>query len=207
MRATRMHSRAAALRCSQKAARPTRMPTSSGRWRQIRMTRVRCLRAGFRSLRAGSPIAPWAAFEDAIQRGFKSAEVYTRRGRVLSAKGETDKAIEEFDHALKLKPISGDALTARGAAWLKKKDYGRALADIEKAMSLDRADLESYLIRAGIYEAQGKAELAIADLRKATQFAPRTVFETLAQTEARKRINRLTKATPCPGAGEGATCL
>jgi Tfp pilus assembly protein PilF len=129
------------------------------------------------------------------------------RGRVLIAKGETDKAIEEFDRALKLKPNSGDALTARGAAWLKKKDYARSLADIEKAMSLDHADLESYLIRAGVYEAQGKTDLAIADLRTATQFAPRTVFETLAQAEAKKRISRLTKATPCPSAGDGGTCL
>jgi len=44
-------------------------------------------------------------------------------------------------------------------------------------------------------------------LRKATQFAPRTIFETLAQAEAKKRIDRLNSATPCPNAAEGGTCL
>ena len=144
---------------------------------------------------------------DAIQRGFKSAEIYTVRGRTLMAKGEIDRAIADFDLALKLKPGSGDALTARGSAWLKKRDYAKALADVDQAMSSDHADLESHLVRAGVYEAQGKIDLAIADLRKAAQFSPRTVFETMAQVEVRRRIERLTKATPCPNAGDGATCL
>ena len=93
------------------------------------------------------------------------------------------------------------------SAWLVKKDYARALADLDQAMSLDQADLESYYFRARVYEAQGKNDLAIADLRKATGFSPRTVFEALAQADAKKRIEQLNKAIPCTSSGDAGTCL
>lgn len=156
---------------------------------------------------SGQPERAIGALDDAIERGFQSAEIFTVRGRTLLAKGDTDPAIADFDRALKIKPASADALVGRAGAWFRKKDYAKALADVSKAMSLDHSDLESYLIRAGIYEAQGKSDLAVADLRKAEQFAPRTAFEALALADVKKKIDRLTKATPCPGVGDGGTCL
>jgi len=44
-------------------------------------------------------------------------------------------------------------------------------------------------------------------LRKATAFEPRTVYETMAQAEARRRIDQLKKNTPCPLNGEQGACL
>ena len=99
------------------------------------------------------------------------------------------------------------ANSARGAALLKKNDYAGALADLDKATSLDQANAESYYVRARVYEAQGKSELAIADLRKASEFPPKSVFESLAQANAKKRIQELTKAIPCSAPGEGGSCL
>jgi tetratricopeptide (TPR) repeat protein len=125
----------------------------------------------------------------------------------LLGKGEMDRAIADFDRALKLKPLYGDALTARGAALLKKNDYARALADLDKATSLDQANAESYYVRARVYEAQGKSDLAIADLRKASEFSPKSVFEVMAQASAKKRIQELTKTIPCSAPGEGGSCL
>jgi len=66
-------------------------------------------------------------------------------------------------------------------------------------VALDQAGVEAYLVRAQVHEAQGNTDLAIADLRKANEFAPRTAFELRAQAEAKRRIERLSKATPCPG--------
>jgi tetratricopeptide (TPR) repeat protein len=114
-------------------------------------------------------------------------------------KGETDRAIADLDRALTFKADNGDVLTIRGAAFLKKQDYARALADLDRAVALDQAGVEGYLVRAQVHEAQGNADLALADLRKASQFAPRTAAEIRAQAEAKKRIERLSKATPCPG--------
>jgi hypothetical protein len=59
--------------------------------------------------------------------------------------------------------------------------------------------------RASVYEAQGKRDLAITDLRMAAGLTPKTVFETLAQAGAKKRIEELSKRDPC-GVG-GRDCL
>jgi hypothetical protein len=61
-----------------------------------------------------------------------------------------------------------------------------------------------------VYEAQGKPDLASIDLRKAVALPPKSPFDTLAQAEAKKRVERLTKQIPCGGAartGASETCL
>jgi tetratricopeptide (TPR) repeat protein len=96
-------------------------------------------------------------------------------------------------------------------AWTKKREYSRALADLDKAISLEGVSkIEAHAARAGVYEAQGKAELAIAELRKATEVTPRNVFDGLTQANIKKRIEELGKRNPCGGAGRGTggdTCL
>ena len=62
-------------------------------------------------------------------------------------------------------------------------------------------------MRASVYEAQGKTELAIADLRKASEFTPKNAFEILAHESAKKRIQLLSKSIPCSAPGEGGSCL
>jgi tetratricopeptide (TPR) repeat protein len=76
-----------------------------------------------------------------------------------------------------------------------------------KDEDLDQANVESYYVRASVYQAQGKSDRAIADLRKAVEFAPTNPFEILAQANARKRIDQLTKNIPCSMPGEGGSCL
>jgi hypothetical protein len=51
-----------------------------------------------------------------------------------------------------------------------------------------------------VYEAQGKSDLAVADLRKATTLAPKNIFDTVAQAGAKKRIDELAKRVPCGAA-------
>ena len=58
------------------------------------------------------------------------------RGKALLAK-DPDKALADFDRALRLKPEFGDAYASRGSVWLKKKDYTRALADLDRAIALE----------------------------------------------------------------------
>ena len=51
------------------------------------------------------------------------------------------------------------------------------------------------------------AENQIADLRKASEFSPKSVFEVQAQASAKKHIQELTKAIPCSAPGQGGSCL
>ena len=85
----------------------------------------------------------------------------------------------------------------RAGSWLKKKDYAKALADVSKAMSLDRADLESYLIHAGKRRASPISPSRICARQSSSH------REALASADVKKKIDRLTKATPYPGAAPG----
>ena len=125
----------------------------------------------------------------------------------MLTKGDIDKAIADFNHALELKPGNGDALTGRGLARLRNKDYARALDDLNHAIASDGGRIASYTGRAAVYEAQGNRELAIADLRKASELKPKSVFDLLAQVTAKQRAQQLRKQLPCSSAGARWRCM
>ena len=56
----------------------------------------------------------------------------TSRGKALAETGEYDKAIADFDQALRLNPQLVDALYCRGLARCFKKEYDKAIADFER---------------------------------------------------------------------------
>jgi tetratricopeptide (TPR) repeat protein len=101
-------------------------------------------------------------------------------------------------------------LTARAAVWTKKREYARALADLDLAISIDRSNVQTYYARAGVHEARGKPDLALADFSKAIELRPRTIFDMTAQNDARKRVQALEKQIPCGNSASvspGQTCL
>jgi tetratricopeptide (TPR) repeat protein len=58
-------------------------------------------------------------------------------GKSYVAGGEPDKAIREYDQALKLDPRYGICLVARGVAYACKGQYDRAVADFDRAHRVD----------------------------------------------------------------------
>jgi len=83
--------------------------------------------------------------------------------------------------------------------------------DALRAIEADGTKVLTYTARASVYEAQGKTDLASVDLRKAAALPAKSAFDTLAQAEAKRRVERLTKQIPCGGGGArtgaGETCL
>jgi tetratricopeptide (TPR) repeat protein len=148
------------------------------------------------------------ALDNYLARDKNNAVVYGLHGHAVLVKGDVDKAIADFDHALALQPGSADALTGRGLAWLKKRDYDRALEDLNRAIETG-ASIASYSARASVYEAQGKGDLAMADLHKAAELKPKSVFDAISQANARQRAQQLGKRLPCGSAGASTnnTCL
>jgi len=65
-----------------------------------------------------------------------SAEAYSNRGVMWLEKDEIDKAINDFNKAIKLKPNYAIAYNNRGAARGKKGDDKNALDDFNKAINL-----------------------------------------------------------------------
>jgi tetratricopeptide (TPR) repeat protein len=59
------------------------------------------------------------------------------RGGAYGAKDQIDRAIADYDAALRLDPTLADIFNARGELWRRKGDRPRALADFDAAIKLD----------------------------------------------------------------------
>ena len=75
------------------------------------------------------------------------AAAYNDRGVAYARKGKYDRAIQDFDQALRLDPNQALAYYNRGLAYRRKGEYKRARSDFSKALALDydRATIEALL--------------------------------------------------------------
>ncbi|MGZ3412712.1 MAG: tetratricopeptide repeat protein, partial [Isosphaeraceae bacterium] len=62
---------------------------------------------------------------------------YNARGAIWHIKREYDKAIADYDEAIRIDPKHARAYNNRGLAWYARGDYGKAIADHTEAARLD----------------------------------------------------------------------
>lgn len=110
-------------------------------------------------------------FDKPISKG-DLAIAYTNRGGTYSDKGEFDRAIADFDQAIKLSPNLVGAYYNRGKTYHRKGNYHRAIADYTQAVSLNPKFVEAYSNRGNAYEKSGQRDKAVADFRKALELRP-----------------------------------
>jgi tetratricopeptide (TPR) repeat protein len=65
------------------------------------------------------------------------ASLYTRRGNEYAYKGQYDRAIQDFDQAIRLDPQNVVAFYDRGIAYGAKGQRDRAIQDFDQAIRLD----------------------------------------------------------------------
>jgi tetratricopeptide (TPR) repeat protein len=104
-------------------------------------------------------------------------------------KGSYDRAIQDFDHALRLKPNSAAAFYDRGRAYGYKRDYDRAIQDYDEAVRLNPSDADSYYGRGMAYSRKGDYERAIQDYDQAIRLNARlaVAFRNRSLAHAQKR--------------------
>jgi len=73
----------------------------------------------------------------------ESSEAYTTRGFAWKRKGDKDKAITDFDAAIKLNPKEALAWRVRGATYASKADYAKTLADYTESIRVDPENPDS----------------------------------------------------------------
>jgi tetratricopeptide (TPR) repeat protein len=102
------------------------------------------------------------------------ATTYYHRGSVYTSyKHDYDRAIADFDRALKLDPKNGYTYDSRGNAYLTKGDYDRAIADLDQAIRLERNPNPSfYMRRSEAHNRKGDYDSAIADANEAIRLSP-----------------------------------
>jgi tetratricopeptide (TPR) repeat protein len=106
---------------------------------------------------------PWVFLED--------------RGEVYLLAGQYDRAIEDFDAALKINKESSFAILGRGKAMFAKHDYAAALDEFDRANSVSQgasgATWPMALSKRGLAnEALGRRSAAIADFQEALRSQP-----------------------------------
>ncbi len=68
------------------------------------------------------------------------AIIYINRGAAYYYKGQYDRAIADFDQAIKLNPKDAEVYFIRGNAYQNKGQFDRAIADYDQAIKLNPKD-------------------------------------------------------------------
>ena len=98
---------------------------------------------------------------------------YSNRGSAYQAKGNNDRAIADYDEAIRLDPKNARAYNDRGIAYHAKGNNDRAIADYDEAIRLDPKYAFAYYHRGYAYKAKGDNERAIADYDQAIRLDPK----------------------------------
>src|SRR5262249_5344808 len=91
----------------------------------------------------------------------KDLAFYLTRGEGLLRVGDFDRAIADFDEAIRMRPDSARAHHDRGNAWSSKGELARALADYEVAISLDPNNPALYRDRGSLWRRHGEPDRAL----------------------------------------------
>ncbi len=105
--------------------------------------------------------------------GGELAAFYVSRGVEYKNQRGLDRALADFDQAIRLDPKNSDAYTVRGMAWKAKGDFDRAIADFDQAIRLDPKNTDAYTVRGVTWETKGDLDRAIADYDQAIRIDPK----------------------------------
>jgi tetratricopeptide (TPR) repeat protein len=135
------------------------------------------LKAGLAARIRGDFGAAIKFYTEAIDTGNLSdanrAVVLASRGVAYDMIGETDRAIDDFDTAIRLYPDYGKTYIDRGLAWAKKRDFNRAIVDFTEAIRRDPSDAFLALSNLGnVDEEIGEHDRAIENYGRAIELNP-----------------------------------
>lgn len=101
------------------------------------------------------------------------AATYVNRG-ILRLRGRAfDRAVADFDSALRLNPNLGEALVNRGAARVGQQRYREALADLERGSQLGASEPEKAWFNRGLaHEGLGDLKSAYRAYTRAAELKP-----------------------------------
>jgi tetratricopeptide (TPR) repeat protein len=102
----------------------------------------------------------------------ESEAVHTKTPWQPNVDDEYDRAIADYNEAIRLDAKDVTAYNARGTAWRAKGDLDRAIADYNEAIKLDPKYAHAYVNRGRAWESKGECDRAIGDYDQAIRLHP-----------------------------------
>jgi lipoprotein NlpI len=114
------------------------------------------------------------AIESGKLSGTTLGQMYYSRAIEWAAKGDHDRAIADYDAAIKILPKFPDAYFNRGNAWGVKGDPDRAIADYDAVLRLTPKDAGAHAARAVELMVKGDYPRAVAGYDAALALEPKS---------------------------------
>jgi lipoprotein NlpI len=100
------------------------------------------------------------------------AWAFNNRGLAYAKNGQYDRAIADYDQAIRLNPQDANAFNNRGVAYDDKSQYDRAIQDYDQAIRLNPQDGDYFNNRCIAYRNKGQYDRAIQDCDQAIRLNP-----------------------------------
>ena len=128
-------------------------------------------------------------------RGGELAQAYVSRGLIyIRFKADWDRAIADYDEALKLNPKIAAAYTGRAAANLRKGNIDRALPDLNEGLRLDPKSPGIHNVFGYYYNKKGDHERALTEVNEALRLYPQYLYAFSNRGEIYEKKGEYTKA-------------
>lgn len=107
-------------------------------------------------------------------KGNDLADIYVNRGyEYLENKKDPDRALSDFDSAIRINPKNALAFSNRANVFLERKDFERALENYNEVIRLDPKDAGGYGGRGDVYRDMKDSDRAIESYTQAVKLDPK----------------------------------
>jgi lipoprotein NlpI len=100
------------------------------------------------------------------------AYAFNVRGIIYGNRGDADRAIQDYNQAIRLKPDFAEAFFNRGLIYSDRGDNDRAIQDYDQAIRLKPSNPDAFYSRGLIYSNRGDYDRAIQDYNQAIRLKP-----------------------------------
>jgi protein O-mannosyl-transferase len=109
---------------------------------------------------------------DAINKKYKNPLAYNNRGHFYRQNNQIEKALADYNEALKIDPNYYLTLNNRGKIFFDRGQLDQAMVDFNKCLSIAPDFVNALSNRGAAYAAKGNLEGALTDLNKAIAIEP-----------------------------------
>src|SRR5262245_24271327 len=113
-----------------------------------------------------------ALIQSGSYAGRDLSTVFIIRATAHQRKGDLDRAIQDYDQAIKLDPGSAIAYYNRGVAYGARKDWDRAIQSYDQAIRHNPNDAAAFRNRGDAHVEKQQLDRAIEDFDQATKLDP-----------------------------------